>query len=104
MYGPHHSFAVFTDGCSNESVLDKVVCESFTKKRVSAQKVGQHLIITYHTITEEGGGRGRGEVRRGGERRGEERRGKEGRGEERRGERERETKEREREREELNMH
>ena len=98
MYGPHHSFAVFTDGCSNESVLDKVVCESFTKKRVSAQKVGQHLIITYHTITEEGGGRGRGEVRRGGEGRGEERR-----GEERRGERERQKKG-EREREELNMH
>ena len=98
VYGPHHSFAVFTDGCSNESVLDKVVCESFTKKRVSAQKVGQHLIITYHTITEEGGGRGRGEVRRGGEGRGEERR-----GEERRGERERQKKG-EREREELNMH
>ena len=97
VYGPHHSFAVFTDGCSNESLLDKVVCESFTKKRVSAQKVGQHLIITYHTITEEGGGRGRGEVRRGGEGRGEE-----GRGEERR-ERERQKKG-EREREELNMH
>ena len=50
----HHSFAVFTDRCSNECVLDKVVCESFSKKRVSAQKVGQHFIITDHTITEEG--------------------------------------------------
>ena len=68
-------------------MLDKVVCESFTKKRVSAQKVGQHLIITYHTITEEGGGRGRGEVRRGGEGRGEERRGEERREERRERER-----------------
>ena len=68
--GPHHSFAVFTDRCSNECVFNKVVCESFSKKRVSTQKVGQHFIITDHTITEEGrrGRRGGGE-RRGGERR-----------------------------------
>ena len=63
---------MFTDRCSNECVLDKVVCESFSKKRVSTQKVGQHFIVTDHTITEEG--------RRGGRRRGEERRGEEWRG------------------------
>ena len=63
VYRPDHSFAVFTDRCSNECVFDKVVCESFSKKRVSAQKVGQHFIITDHTITEEGrrGRRGGGE-------------------------------------------
>ena len=61
--GPHHSFAVFTDRCSNECVLDKVVCESFSKKRVSAQKVGQHFLITDHTITEEGEEGRRGEER-----------------------------------------
>ena len=55
--GAHHSFAVFADGCTNESVLNKIVCESFSEKRVSAQKVGQHLIITDHAITEEGGRR-----------------------------------------------
>ena len=90
VYRPYHSFAVFTDRCSNECVFDKVVCESFSKKRVSTQKVGQHFIITDHTITEEGrrGGRRRGEERRGVERRGggrRGRRGEEGRGEERRG-------------------
>ena len=57
----HHSFAVFTDGCTNESVLNKIVCESFSEKRVSAQKVGQHLIITDHAITEEGGREREGE-------------------------------------------
>ena len=62
VFGAHHSFAVFADGCTNESVLNKIVCESFSEKRVSAQKVGQHLIITDHAITEEGGRR-RGEER-----------------------------------------
>ena len=61
VFGAHHSFAVFTDGCTNKSVLNKIVCESFSEKRVSAQKVGQHLIITDHAITEEGGRKGRGE-------------------------------------------
>ena len=63
VFGAHHSFAVFADGCTNESVLNKIVCESFSEKRVSAQKVGQHLIITDHAITEEGGRRRRGEER-----------------------------------------
>ena len=55
VFGTHHSFAVFADGCTNESVLNKIVCESFSEKRVSTQKVGQHLIIADHAITEEGG-------------------------------------------------
>ena len=61
VFGTHHSFAVFADGCTNESVLNKIVCESFSEKRVSAQKVGQHFIITDHAITEEGGREGEGE-------------------------------------------
>ena len=66
VFGTHHSFAVFAGGCTNESVLNKIVCESFSEKRVSAQKVGQHLIITDHAITEEGGrGRERSETRTG---------------------------------------
>ena len=32
--GAHHSFAVFTDGCTNESVLNKIVCESFSEKKI----------------------------------------------------------------------
>ena len=34
VFGAHHSFAVFADGCTNESVLNKIVCESFSEKKI----------------------------------------------------------------------